>query len=49
METLTEQVAGITSLISRKFGGPIQESDQVLRTQVTHTHNSINNNAPPHR
>ena len=43
METLTEQVAGIASLISRKFGGPIQESNQVHRTQVTHNHNSINN------
>ena len=49
METLTEQVAGIASLISRKFGGPIQESNQVLRTQVTHTHNSINNIGLPHR
>ena len=46
METLTDQVASLLSIISRNFGGPLQANDQVHRTHVTHTHNSINNLAP---
>jgi len=42
METLTDQVAGLASLISQQFGGPSQDQAHIHRTLVTHTHNSIN-------
>ena len=42
METLTEHVASLTSIISEKFGGLTHANPQVQRTHITHTHNKIN-------
>ena len=43
MDTLTDQVASLSSSISQHFGSPIQANNKEHRTLVTHTHNSINN------
>ena len=41
METLTEHVAHLSSMFSQKFGGPTLANNQLRRSHITHTHNSI--------